>query len=193
MLIIKTFDSDLLKEKYKQNYNKVFDSLFKQINRHQIKNLILDLRDNQGGNFYPGQTLLSYLVSAPSRFLLDGKEATIIQPKAARFKGKLFVLMNGGSFSNTAIVCACLKRDRRPVFIGEETGGNAHVISGDPEEFILPQTKIKAYISTVTYRIVGDNNDGHGVKPDHSILLSVEDFLTGKDAAKALALQLIPD
>lgn len=190
-LIIKTFDSDLLKEKYKQDYKKVFDSLFKQINRHQIKNLILDLRDNQGGNFYPGQTLLSYLVGAPSKFLLDGKEATIIQPKAARFKGKLFVLMNGGSFSNTAIVCACLKRDCRPVFIGEETGGNAHIISGDPEEFILPQTKIKAYISTVTYRIIADVNDGHGVKPDHSLLPSTEDLLTGKDGAKALVLKLI--
>lgn len=192
-LIIKTFDSDLLKEKYQQDYKKVFDSLFKQINRHPIKNLILDLRDNQGGNFYPGQTLLSYLVHSPGKFLLDGKDATIIQPKAASFKGKLYVLMNGGSFSNTAIVCACLKRDRRSVFIGEETGGNAHIISGDPEEFILPQTKIKAYISTVTYRIVADTNDGHGVKPDHSLMPSTEELLKGKDAAKALALQLIGD
>lgn len=193
VLTIKTFDSDQLKEKYKQDYKKVFDSLFKQINRHQIKNLVLDLRDNQGGNFYPGQSLLSYLVSSPCRFLLDGKEATIIQPKAGRFKGKLFVLMNGGSFSNTAIVCATLKRDRKVTFIGEETGGNAHVISGDPEEFMLPNTKIKAYISTVTYRIIADTNDGHGLKPDHSLQPSIEDLLTGKDPAKALVQQLIPD
>ena len=49
-------------------------------------------------------------------------------------KGELLVLINGGSFSSTAILCACLRRDQRALFIGEETGGNAHIISGDPVE-----------------------------------------------------------
>ena len=193
VLTIKTFDPDLLQSQYQQDYKQVFDSLFKQINRLQIRNLILDLRDNQGGDFSPARTLLSYLVRYPSRFLLDGKEAGMIQPRTAHFKGRLFVLMNGGSFSSTAIVCTYLKRDRRAVFIGEETGGNSHVISGDPEELILPRTKIKAAISTTTYRIAAGVNDGHGVMPDYPLLPSIEDILTGKDPSKLLALKLIAE
>ena len=167
ILTIKTFNTDILESKYQQNYKQVFDSLFKYIKHQKIKNLILDLRDNQGGHFAPGRLLLSYLIRSPSRFLLNGEESGVIQPKPTHFDGKLIVLINGGSFSVTAIVCANLKRDRRPIFLGEETGGNAHVISGEPTELILPNTKIKAEISTITYRIIADRNNGHGVMPDH--------------------------
>jgi hypothetical protein len=193
VLKIKTFDPDLLQSKYRQDYKQVFDSIFTQINRHQIRNLILDLRDNQGGDFSPGRMLLSYLVRYPSRFLLDGKEARIIQPRVTHFEGRLLVLINGGSFSVTAIVCACLQRDRRAFFIGEESGGNSHAISGDPEELTLPRTKIKADISTVTYRIIAGANDGHGTIPDYPLIQSNEDILAGKDPLLSLALELIAE
>ncbi|HEY1199350.1 MAG TPA: S41 family peptidase [Niastella sp.] len=191
ILKIKTFNSDILESKYQQNYKQVYDSIFKYIHRQKIGNLILDLRDNQGGHFEPGQALLAYLIKSPSRFLLDGDESKIIQPKAMHFNGKLIVLTNGGSFSVTAIVCASLKRDRKTIFIGEETGGNAHVISGEPTELVLPNTKIKAEISTITYRIIADRNDGHGVMPDYPIIPSIEDILSGKDPIQALAMKLI--
>ncbi|MDO6432566.1 S41 family peptidase [Flavitalea sp. BT771] len=193
VLTIKSFDPDLLQLLYRQDYKQAFDSMFTQINRHQIRSLVLDLRDNQGGDFPPGRMLLSFLALHSCRFLLDGKEARIIQPRANRFKGKLFVLMNGGSFSNTAIVCACLKRDRRALFIGEETGGNPHVISGDPVELILPRTKIKIEISTTTYRITAGSNDGHGVMPDYPVHPKIAEILAGKDPAKALAMKLISE
>jgi cytochrome c551/c552 len=191
VLTIRTFDPDLLQSLYRQDYKRVFDSVFTQMSRRPIRALILDLRDNQGGDFPPGRTLLSYLLLHPGGFLLDGREARIIQPNAKHFSGALFVLMNGGSFSNTAIVCACLKRDQRAVFIGEETGGNPHIISGDPVELVLPQTKIKAEISTVTYRIVADSNDGHGILPDYPLQPTITEILAGKDPVKALALKLI--
>ena len=193
LLTIKTFDPDLLQSLYRQDYNQVFDSVFTQIRRHQIRNLILDLRDNQGGDFPPGRALLSYLQRYPGRFLLDGKEARIINPRAKHFTGRLFVLMNGGTFSSTAIVCACLKRDRRALFIGEETGGNPHIISGDPEELVLPGTKIKADIPTVTYRITEGANNGHGIMPDYPVHLTIAEILAGKDPLKALAMKLISE
>ena len=191
VLTIKSFDPDLLRSLYRQDYKQVFDSVFAQISHHQIQSLILDLRDNQGGDFPPGRMLLSYLALHPSRFLLEGKEARMIQPRANHFKGRLLVLINGGSFSSTAIVCACLKRDRRALFIGEETGGNPHVISGDPVELVLPGTKIKAEISTTIYRITAGSNDGHGIMPDYPIYPTMVEILAGKDPAKALAMKLV--
>jgi C-terminal processing protease CtpA/Prc len=205
VLTIKTFDPDELQSLYRQDYKQVFDSVFTQIGRHQIRNLILDLRDNQGGDFPPGRALLSYLVLHPSRFLLGGKEARIIQPGAKHFKGRVFVLINGGSFSSTAIVCACLKRDRRAVgdrkavrdrralFIGEETAGNPYIISGDPVELVLPRTKIKADISTVTYRITAGFNDGHGIVPDYPVRPTISEILAGRDEAKTLALKVVSE
>jgi hypothetical protein len=190
VLTIKSFDPDLLESIYRQDYKQAFDSVFMQISRHQIRTLILDLRDNQGGDFSPARVLLSFLVLHSSRFLLDGKEASIIQCRTNHFKGRLFVLMNGGSFSSTAIVCACLKRDQRALFIGEESGGNPHVISGDPVELVLPRTKIKAEISTTIYRITAGLNVGHGLMPDYQIHPTIAEILAGKDPAKALAMSL---
>jgi hypothetical protein len=190
VLMIKSFDPDLLQSRYRQDYKQVFDSVFTQICHHQINTLILDLRDNQGGDFSPGRALLSFLVLHSSRFLLDGKEAGIIRSRANHFKGRVFVLMNGGSFSSTAIVCACLKRGQRALFIGEETGGNPHVISGDPVELVLPRTKIRAEISTTIYRITAGSNDGHGLMPDYPIHPTIAEIVAGKDPAKALAMKL---
>jgi hypothetical protein len=193
ILTIKSFDPDLLQSFYKQDYKHVMDSIFMLLNRNQTMNLILDLRDNQGGDFEPGRYLLSYLFIHPARYLMDGKEAKLIQPKAHHFTGRLFVLINGGSFSSTAIVSANLERDQRAIFIGEETGGNKYIISGNPVEGLLPQTKIRSFISTTTFRIIGGANDGHGILPAYPIYTTIGDILTGNDPSKKLALQLIPE
>jgi C-terminal processing protease CtpA/Prc len=115
----------------------------------------------------------------------------VIRPAAHRFAGKLVVLINGGSFSSTAIVAAILEREKRAVFAGEETGGNKTIISGDPAEVLLPYTTITSYISTVIYRIGMGVNNGHGVMPDYRVQSSIGDRLTHRDRALEFALGLI--
>lgn len=191
ILTIKSFDPDLLESLYKQNYKAITDSIFTVLKRDHITNLILDLRDNQGGDFESGRYLLSYLLLKPARYLLNGKESVIIQPKINHFTGKLLVLINGGSFSNTAIVSACLERDKRAIFLGEETGGNKYIISGNPIEISLPTTHIKGFISTTTYPITNGNNDGHGIFPTYRGIPTIADILTDKDIVMIQAQQLI--
>lgn len=193
ILTIKSFDPDLLESLYKQDYKRTIDSVFTMLNRNRVANLMLDLRDNQGGEFEPGRYLLSYLLINPVRYLLNGKEARLIQPKINHFTGRLFVLINGGSFSNTAIVSACLEKDKRAVFIGEETGGNKYIISGKPTEILLPETQIRCFISTTTFWITAGIGDGHGVLPAYSVLPTIADILMGKDMPRALALKLISE
>jgi C-terminal processing protease CtpA/Prc len=117
----------------------------------------------------------------------------MIQPRSNHFAGKIFVLMNGGSFSATAMVIATLEREKRAVFIGEKTGGNRHIISGDPIEEVLPSTKMRCFISTTNYRIVAGDNDGHGISPTFPVHPSIDDMLKRYDASKAMALKLISD
>ncbi len=190
ILTIRTFDDELLKSVYKQDYKQVFDSVFKHLKQQGISNLILDLRDNQGGDFAPARYLQSYLINKPSRFLMNGREARLIIPRANSFRGSLFVLINGGSFSATAIVIANLKRDKRAVFIGEETGGNKTVISGDAIEVVMPGTKLRTYISTTNFRISAGTNDGDGVLPNFYVLPDISSVLNQSDTAMAVALKL---
>ncbi len=56
---------------------------------------------------------------------------------------------------------------------------------------VLPNTKITAEISTKTYVIRNSENDGHGVIPTYYITSTIDDIITGEDAAKEFALRLI--
>jgi hypothetical protein len=186
ILTIKSFDADLLPD-----YKKEYDSVFAVLKRKGITNLVLDLRDNQGGDFEPGRYLLSYLLTKPARYLLSGKEARVIQPKANHFTGTIHVLINGGSFSSTVIVSATLERERKVIFLGEETGGNKHIISGKPIETTLPNTRIRAYISTSNFPILTGPGDGRGIMPMHVVPADIKDIPAGKDLAKELVLKML--
>ncbi|HET6256187.1 MAG TPA: S41 family peptidase [Puia sp.] len=190
LLKIRSFDPDILQSTYKQDYRRAIDSGFEWLERMRIGRLILDLRDNQGGDFPPVRYLLAYLVSKPTQFLYGGAQQRTIRPAAHRFTGKLVVLINGGSFSSTAIIAAILQKEKRAVFVGEETGGNPTIISGDPVETLLPHTKIGCYISTVTYRIEERSNDGHGLVPEYPVVPGIDDWLADKDRALEKALSI---
>ncbi len=74
VLKIISLDPDLLTESYHQNYKTEMDSVFKMLKQNHTTNLILDLRDNQGGDFQPARLLLS-LSDTPSFPLFDGRKS----------------------------------------------------------------------------------------------------------------------
>ena len=63
VLTIKDFHNDKLRSVYNQKFKEVIPDLFRQINEKQIEHLILDLRNNQGGDIENGAMLLSYLLN----------------------------------------------------------------------------------------------------------------------------------
>ena len=52
------------RDRFKQNFDILFDSVFKELKVKHTKNLILDLRNNEGGDG-TGEKLLSYLMTKP--------------------------------------------------------------------------------------------------------------------------------
>ena len=191
ILTIKSFDNSILRSVYKQEFKSAVTKAFVTIRENNIGNLIVDLRDNQGGDFKPGIILLSHLLNQPVEFLEGSKQARIVTPYVDAFKGNLYVLVNGGSFSNSGIVSSYLELTKRAVFIGEETAGNKNIISGEPRDFILPNTKIITEISTRKYRIRQSDNDGHGIVPAYEIIPSIDDIIKGRDPVKTFASDLI--
>jgi C-terminal processing protease CtpA/Prc len=172
ILTIKSFDPPILKAQYNQDFKKAMDSAFMDLGQSHINHLFIDLRDNQGGEFDPCRYLLSWLIQKPTQFLLGGDESRTLQPRPKHFAGSLIVIVNGGSFSSTAITASILQSQQRVIIVGEESGGNKVVISGDPVEKVLPNTGIRCYISTTNFRITDNKNDGHGVIPDYPASLT---------------------
>jgi peptidase S41-like protein len=193
ILTIKSFDNEILKSQYNQDFNAEIKKIFLQIQTNRLSNLVLDIRNNQGGDFEPGQILLSYLLRKPIKYLACSKESKIINPVKNNYKGNLYVLINGGSFSSTGVVSSYLDFYKRGTFIGEETGGNKTIISGDPESIILPNTKIACQVSTVKYVIKNDDNDGHGVVPAYQVSYASDDIMSGNDTQKIFAIRLIKE
>lgn len=205
LLTIKDFHNDILRKEYKQNFDKVISVCFEQINDAKTGNLILDLRNNQGGDIENGVFLLSYLLDKPFNVVQDyfcvedrqlqhcnGPSLGMHKPRPANFKGDLYVLINGGSFSNSGIVSSCLQANRKTVFIGEETGGNPTVINGYAKDITLPDTKIQVQIPTRQFVITGKaKNNGQGIMPTYKVTPALADILEGRDAELNFTIGLI--
>lgn len=109
------------------------------------------------------------------------------------FTGRIFALMNGGSFSSTSEVLAHLHFNRRAVFIGEEAGGAYYGnTAGFMPTIALPHTKLKVQIPLVAYYLAvsGYRAVTRGVVPDHVVKYSIAELMAGEDLEMKLALQL---
>ena len=137
------------------------------------------------GNIWFRFTRLAYRVIGKKETVHDTDNFvyTIRPRKRNHFNGKLFVLINGGSFSASSLVAAYLKYKNRAVFIGEETGGAAEGCNaGITPYYKLPNTGIR--VRMPAFRIVHDVSPqitGAGVKPDYPVEYTFRDIITRRD------------
>jgi len=115
------------------------------------------------------------------------------QPVQPHFAGKVFVLMNGGSFSASTEFLSTLHFHKRATFIGEETGGGYYGnTSGARVNLELPNSKLQLHFGLMTYyQAVGDDKyPERGVLPDYPITHTIEDLIAGRDKEMDLAIRL---
>lgn len=128
------------------------------------------------------------------RYVLNDNYKELIHPNKYIFKGNLFVLMDGNTFSGAAEICAILHDQNRATFFGEETGGSYHgSSSGDFLNLTLPHTQIKTVIPIRNYiiNVSEESNVGRGVIPDFSITNTIDDCLSGNDAEMKFVIDYI--
>ena len=116
-----------------------------------------------------------------------------VGPHKNLYQGKLYVLINGGSFSATGEVAGLLKNNHRGVFIGEETGGSDYQnSSGIMIMLYLPhsQTRINLPLLCFDLNVQGEN-DGRGTLPTYPVRPTVKDVLEGNDVVLKKAYELI--
>jgi len=105
------------------------------------------------------------------------------KPNKAAFHGKVFVLINGGSFSASSIITAKLKNDKRATLVGEETGGaNDGTVAGFYSYQQLPNTKIRFPIGLLLVQPnISFQDNKKGVTPDITISENMQDIIDNKD------------
>lgn len=99
------------------------------------------------------------------------------------FYGKVYVLINGGSFSASSILSSNLKGAKRATFVGEETGGDYNgTVAGFMPIVTLPHSKLKIRIGIMSIAPYYQTKVlGHGIFPDVTITPTLEDQIQGKD------------
>ncbi|WP_228372518.1 S41 family peptidase [Chryseobacterium daeguense] len=105
------------------------------------------------------------------------------KPSKNTFNGKIFVLINGGSFSASAIMTSKLKNDKRVTLVGEETGGaNDGTVAGFYSYQKLPNSEINLPIGLLLVQPnIAFTHTSRGVIPDISVTETLQDIIERKD------------
>lgn len=135
---------------------------------------------------YPFYMLFSYLKTHKNS---EGKYTySLVGSKEREFKtnhfiGKVYVLINGGSFSASCLLAATLKANKEVTFVGEETGGGFNsTVAGLLPVLTLPNTKLPLRIGLMDVKTTNQTNVlGHGIYPDKEIIPTVKDKIDNKD------------
>ena len=113
--------------------------------------------------------------------------------KRKQFKGQIYVLTNGRSFSMSGVTSTYLKHKSNAIIIGEETGANVAgsnaAISG---KIILPNSKVIVHIPLYhLYHDIDVKNKGRGLMPDYPTNYTKKNVLNGEDVDMKKVFELV--
>lgn len=116
------------------------------------------------------------------------------KPKRKNYQGKIYLLIGGGTFSAAVEFCTTLRKYQRATFIGEETGGNPIIMSGNylKESRTLKNTGIEHYsgiVATIYDKL--ELNNRRGVISDYPVYAQMEDINSTTDRCVEKAVSII--
>lgn len=202
---------------------------FAQMHQKGTTNLIIDVRDNDGGLDIPVVGLFAYLWNQPFRVYrdincnarefdffkyapeakplpgefvqgADGKlhvvkqaGLDVQQPLQPHYDGRVFALMNGGSFSASPEFLALLRFYKRAKLVGETPAGTySGYTCGRMVDLILPNSKLDLNFGLLTFYLEGNGykHANRSIRPDYPVRYTINDLLAGSDKDMELALSL---
>lgn len=174
---------------------KVFaDSMFRELKERKIRNLIIDIRNNGGGDSRLGDELLQYLLHVPfiqfgkmqarvGRYTkslnVDWKNITdtlfVVSPRLEPLRKeplrvskrtKVYLLTSNSTFSSAAAFSWAFQYFKGGIVVGEESGG-MNVTFGDVWSYTLLHSRLHCGVSWKRFYHYGaDDRDIHGTLPD---------------------------
>lgn len=219
------------------DYPHFIEETFHTLHAKRTKTLIIDLRNNGGGEDGNGIMLVSYLTDKPFHYVdlatvktitwsfqdhwdakrLDAEQLARLrkglipnpaggffvteklqdsigekQPARFPFRGKVFILIDGGTFSTAADFCAVAHHLKLATFIGEETAGAYCGNNSATEPTVtLPNSNVRFGLPLCSSwnAVGGCEGNRHGTIPDYVSVTRTADLLRDIDTQLEVALQ----
>ena len=140
------------------------------IEQSKPEKLVIDLRQNPGGDYHEG---LKYLVH-PVREI-----------PGINTKGHLFVLIGANTFSAAMSNATHFRYQTEAILVGGTIGEKPNSYQ-ESNSFTLPNSHLTVHYSSEFYKFVGTGENV--VKPDKEIEFTWEDYMAGRDPALEWAL-----
>ncbi|MGV8983711.1 hypothetical protein [Clostridium sp.] len=133
------------------------------IEEHMIEKLIIDLRNNSGGDSSLLYPLMNY----------------IKQSDKINKKGNFFVIVGRETFSSALLNVFFLKENTCAIFLGEQTGGKPNCY-GELQRFTLKNSGLTVCYSTKYYKVI-DDDSVLSFLPDINIALTIQNYVNKVD------------
>ncbi|MEX2499754.1 MAG: S41 family peptidase [Wenzhouxiangellaceae bacterium] len=218
-------------------FEKVLDRALQSLRKHGPESLIVDVRDNPGGDSANAEVLLSAFIEQPVslnravsvrasadfkaqmkeripgfvRWLpvqhLDREGHRIwsadegdmvaideppVEPRRAsrRYRGRVYVLTNGGTFSTASMFAAAIKRHELGTLVGQASGGSATTMLAHPLRFTLPNSELVLQVSSMRFHVDGQvaAQPPGGVVPDVHVRRTLPAILSDTDSTLEAAV-----
>jgi len=164
-----------VRDKPEETIAEFFDKVFSFADTRQVDRFILDIRRNGGGNGYLNQPIIHSLI----------KRDQINQP------GKLFTIIGRGTYSAAMMLADDLEKHTKTLFVGEPTGASPNMY-GDAEKFVLPNSGLEVWASTLHWVYSEPRDRRPWIAPNIRAELSSADYHARRDPALEAILQHVP-
>jgi len=145
-------------------------ALFAVADSNTVRRVIVDLRQNGGGNSRVVKPLVNGLKARPH---ITGKE-------------HLYVLIGRKTISSGVWAAIDLQKEAGATLVGQPTGGKPNGYGNSPS-MRLPNSQMEVRYCTRLYRLI-KNADPSSLFPDVPVAASLQEFLAGRDPALDAAL-----
>ncbi len=154
-------------EKNRGDIKRVADQLIDFLHNHPVQKLIIDVRDNGGGDSFFNAPLI----------------AAIAQDNQINKRSRLFVITNHNTFSAAINFSGNMEIKTQAIFVGEKVADRATFAgeAGPQARHILPASGIQVSLSFSEWNATFDNDQRDAVALDFPVKLTMSDFLVGRD------------
>lgn len=181
-------------ERFDIKAKKFYKNLFKEFAEKETPVLVIDLRGNTGGRREMALEIVPFIIQSRDQaeylsksISWKGKERTYKMPRPSkyRFKGQIFVLVDGLTFSNGSVVARYLREFAGAKIIGSESGSRYQgFAAGSKQYLVLPNLGLRIGIPCyhLIYSDDGQNPDSKqsGAIPDIKVSASLQEKIDGE-------------
>ena len=155
---------------------KFFQRVFAYAESNTFDRLVIDLRNNGGGNNSLNWPIIYGLIRSDK----------------VNQRGKLFAIIGRETFSAAQNCVNQLERHTNVTFVGEPTAGNPNHY-GDPRRLFLPNSGLAVFVSTLWWQDMDPRDTRPWIAPSVAVKQSFDDYRNNIDPILNAVVTFVPE